>query len=148
MRRSGKQHDDSFAAFILAAHPLSGSAAVGVGQNSCAGDDIGLLEIIWRHLPAAGREALFETGDNRWVAMKFESKRVGYCFAREVVFGRAKSAHEDDDLGTRYGKTGRSRQAFTVIADDGLENDLNAKLVELLGQIQRVRILTERGQQL
>jgi hypothetical protein len=80
--------------------------------------------------------------------MKFKSKRVGDCFACEVVFGRAKAAHEDDDLGARYGKTGRSRQAFSVIADDGLKNDFDAKLVELLGQVQRVRILTERGQQL
>src|ERR1700685_159532 len=131
VRRSGKQNEDSLSAFILAAHPLSGSAAVGVGQNGCTRDDIRLLEIICRHLPAAGREALFETGNNLWVAVKFKSERVADCFAREIVFCRAQAAHEDDDLGARYRKTGGSRQTFSVIADDGFEDDFNAKLVEL-----------------
>ena len=148
VRRPGKQHDDSFPALIFAAHPLSGGAAVGVGQDGCTGDDVGLLEIVRRHFPAARGEALFETGNNRRVAVKSQSKRVGYRFASEIVFGRAKSAHEDDDLGARHGKTGRSGEMFTVVANDGLENHLNPKLVELFGQIKRVRILTERSQQL
>ena len=39
-------------------------------------------------------------------------------------------------------------EMLAAVADDGLENHFNAQLVELLGQIKRVRVLTERSQQL
>ena len=148
MRRTGKQHDDSFAAFIFAADPLPRRAAVGIGENGRTGDHIGLLEIVRRHLPAPRRETLFETGNNFGIAVKLQSQRVGHSFASEVVFGRAEATHEDHDLGARYGKTSGSGEMFAAVAHDGLENHFNAKLVELLGQIKRVRVLTERSQQL
>ena len=80
MRGAGKQDDDSFAAFILAAHPLSGRAAIGVGKNGSAGDDISLLDVVRRHLPTARREPLFEAGDNCGVAVKLQPQRVGHRF--------------------------------------------------------------------
>ena len=91
---------------------------------------------------------MFETGDNRRIAVKFKSQRIGDCFPSQVVFGRAESAHEDDDLGTRHGETGCSRETLAAIPDDGLEDHFNPKLIELFGQIKRVRVLTERSQQL
>ena len=148
MRRPGKQHDDSFAAFIFAADPLSRGAAIGVGENGGTRDHIRLLEIIGCHLPAAHGEALFEAGDNRRVAVKFKSEGIGHRFAGEIVFGRAEAAHEDDDLGARYGKIGRCSELFAVIAHDGLKDHFDAKLIEFFGEIKRVRILPERSQQL
>ena len=47
-----------------------------------------------------------------------------------------------------HGKTGRLGEMLATIADDGLEDHFNAQLVELLGQIKRVGVLTEGGQQL
>ena len=77
--------------------------------------------------------------------MEFKSERIGYRFPCEVIFGRTQAAHEDDDLGTRYRKTGGFGQALTAIANDGFENHLDTKLVKLFGQIKRVRVLTERS---
>src|ERR1700686_892495 len=133
MRRAGKQYYDSFAAIVFSAHPLSGRAAIGVRKHSSAGDDVRLLQIIRCHLPTAGSEALFETGDDRRIAAKFKSKRVGDRFPREVILGRSKSAHEDDNLSSRYGKTRGSGQTFATVSNNRLENYFHAQLVELFG---------------
>ena len=40
------------------------------------------------------------------------------------------------------------REMFAVVADDGLENDIDAQQVELFGEVERVGVLAERSQQL
>ena len=42
-RRPGKQHNDSFAALIFAAHPLPRGAAIGIGHNGSPRNDARLL---------------------------------------------------------------------------------------------------------
>jgi hypothetical protein len=37
---------------------------------------------------------------------------------------------------------------FAAISDDGLEDNLNTKLVKLFGEIERIRVLAKRSQQL
>ena len=37
---------------------------------------------------------------------------------------------------------------FAAVADDGLEDDFYAKLVELFGEIEGIRVLAKRSQQL
>ncbi len=149
MRRAGQQHDDFFLPFILAADPLSGRAAIGVGQDDGPGHHVRLLEIIGRHvLPAARREASFQTGDNLGIAAQSESQCIGYRFTSEIVFRRSQAAHEDHDLGTRKCQASRARKMFAVVAHDGLEYDIDAQQVELFREIKRVRILAERSQQL
>ncbi len=81
------------------------------------------------------------------IAVQFKSQRIGHCFPRQVVFGRAESAHEDDDLGRETTRRPRL-SVFAVIADDGFENYFNAELVQLLSQIKGVRVLPEGCQQL
>src|SRR6202035_1173987 len=106
-------------------------------QDCGAGDHIRLLEIIGGHLPAPAREASFETRNNFRIAVEFQSQRVGYCFAGEIIFCWPQAAHEDHDVGARQSQGCRSSEMFTAVANDSLENDFYAKLVKPFGEIER-----------
>jgi hypothetical protein len=54
VRRAG-QHDEDLAVLL---DPEAGRGAVGVGQHLAALEAVGLLEIVFGHLPAEGREAV------------------------------------------------------------------------------------------
>src|SRR5262245_19187693 len=69
-------------------------------------------------------------------------------FPRDVVFGRPEPAGGDDDLGTLHRVADGLFQSRLVVADHGLEFDLDAHRVEPLGQPQRIRIQPERRQHL
>ena len=72
---------------------------------------VGLLGIVGSHLPSTLGEALFQTGENFRVAAKLESQRLGYGFARQVVFGRTEASAEDDDVGAKEAVLRRRHQA-------------------------------------
>ena len=149
MRRAGQQYDDFFLAFIPAADPLPGRAAIGVGQDHRPGNHVRLLEIVRRHvLPASRREAAFQAGDNFRVAAQFQTQGIGHGFAREVVFGGSQAAHENHNSGARKREAGRAREMFAVVADDGLENHIDAQQVELFREVEGIRVLAEGSQQL
>ena len=149
MRRTGQQDDDFFFAFILPADPLSGRAAVGIGQNDGPGDHIRLLEIVGRHLfPAARRKAAFQTNDDFRIAAQLQSQRVGHSFAGEVVFRRPQTAHEDHNFRARKSEAGRPRQMFAIVADDRLENHIDAQQVQPFREVKGIRVLAEGSQQL
>ena len=80
--------------------------------------------------------------------LQLQTQGVCHRFAGEVVFGGSQSAHEDHDIGTRKRQRGRSREMFAAVPDDGLKDDLDAKLVKLFGEIEGVRVLAKRSQQL
>ncbi len=147
MRWPGQQDDDFFSAFIFAADPLTGRAAVGVGQDHSAGNHLRLFEVIRRHFHAARSEAAFQVRDDFGIRMQVKSERVGYCFASEVVLGWPQATDEDHDVGARKGQSRRTRKVFPAIADDGFKNDFDPELVEPFRQVQRVCILAKRGQQ-
>ena len=149
MRRAGQQNDDFFFAFIFAADPLPGRAAIGIGQDHGPGDHVRLLEIVGRHvLPAARREAAFQTGDNFRIAAQSESQRIGHGFASEIVFGRPQAAHEDHNFGARKRQARGAREVFAVVAHDGFENHIDAEQVELFREVEGIRVLAEGSQQL
>ena len=57
--------------------------------------------------------------------------------------GGAEAAGEDDDVGTREGDDGGAGQVREIVADDGLEGDLDAEVVEAVGEVEGVGVLAE-----
>ena len=86
--------------------PLAGGAAVGVGEDGCAFEDVGLLEIVGGHGDAPGGGAGVEGGDLGGVAAEGEGERFGDGFAGEVVFSGAEAAHEDENVDAGRGRCG------------------------------------------
>ncbi len=111
---------------------LAGGAAGAVGENRGAVEDIGLLEVVGRHGDAAVGEASFESGEEIVVAVEGDAQGGGYGLAGEVVFGGAEAAGEEDDVGAGEGDAGGGGEVIEGVADDGLEGDLDAEIVELL----------------
>ena len=80
--------------------------------------------------------------------LKRTAQRFRHALTGKVVFSRAQTAHEDDDIGARKCNTGDVNQVRTAIAHNGLETYFHAQPVQLLGEEERVRVLAERSQQL
>jgi len=70
-------------------------------------------------------------------------ERGGSGLPRKVVFGGAESSGEDYDVGAGDGRGGGVGEMSEVIADDGLEGDLDAEVVETLGEVEGVSVLAE-----
>ena len=140
MRRAGKQHDDVLATVELAAEPLSGSGAVGIGKHGGALENIGLLGVVGRHLPAAAGETLLQASQDFRIAPQLQAERFGNGFAGQIVFGGAEAAAEDHDVGAKQAVLGRRHQPAEIVADDAFENYVDAQQVELLGKVERVGV--------
>src|SRR6202042_1291925 len=80
---------------------------------------------------------------NGRVGMQLEVKRGGGGFAGKIVFGGAEAAGEDDDVGAGDSDGGGAGEMREVVADDGLEGDLYAEVVEAVGEVEGVGVLTE-----
>ena len=65
--RAGNEHQQLAIAFEGDVQPLAGGAAVGVVQDGCAVEHVGLLEVVFRHGDAPGGGACGE-GDDLIVA--------------------------------------------------------------------------------
>ncbi len=127
---------------------LAGGAAVGVGEDGGAGEDVGLLGVVGRHDDLAGGVALVEVGDDGVVAVELEVEGCGDGFAGEVVFGGAEAAGEEDDVGAGDGDADGGGEVGEVVADDGFEGDGDAEVVESLGEVEGVGVLAEGRQHL
>ncbi len=82
------------------------------------------------------------------VAAQRERKRFRRSFAGQVVFGRSQAAHEDQDVDAAQRRADGVDQILAPVADDGLECDGNAELVELLRDVERVGVLAKGGEHL
>ncbi len=122
---------------------LAGGAAVVVFEDGGAVEHVGLLGVVGRHGHLARGEALVELSEDGGVGMKLDVERGGGGFAGEVVFGGAEAAGEDDDVGAGDGDAGGAGEVGEVVADDGLEGDLNAEIVEAVGEEEGVGVLPE-----
>ena len=80
--------------------------------------------------------------------MQFQTQRVGHRFARQVVFGGAEAARENDNIRTPHGKFGGCGQSFGVVAHNALEAHFNAQFIQFFGEVERVRVLAIRSEQL
>ena len=143
VRRAGEQHNDVLASVEFSAEPLSGSGAVGIRKDGRAVENVGLLGIVGGHLPAALGEALFEAGENFRITLHGKAERFGDRFASQVVFGGAEAAAENHDVGAEQAVLGGAHEVAEIVADDALENHVDAQPVELLGQVERVGVHAE-----
>src|SRR5882724_7875066 len=121
--------------------PLARRSAVRVGEDLRSVDDIGLAEVVLRHLDATLGEALLQRSSNGVVADKREMESGSDGFAGEVVFSGAKAAGEDDDVCTGESDPCCSGKLRERITEDGLEGDGNTELIEFGGEGERVRVL-------
>ena len=122
--------------------PLAGGAAVGVFEEDGAVEDVGLFGVVGGHGDLAGGESLVERGEDGGVGAEVDVECGGGGFAGEVVFGGAEAAGEDDDVGAGDGDGGGAGEVREVVADDGLEGDLYAEVVEAVGEVEGVGVLT------
>ena len=128
--------------------PLAGGAAVGVGEEGGAVEDVGLADVVGRHGHVAGGEACLEGGEDVGVAVEGEVEDLGEALAGEVVFGGAEAAGEDDDVGAGEGDANGGGEVSAVVADDGLEGDGDAEVVEAGGEVEGVGVLAMRREHL
>ena len=106
------------------------------------------MEIVFRHLHLARSKESEERGGNVRIALKLQPQRLGHGLACEVVFGRAESSHKDNDVCAGERDSGGAYQIRTAVAHYSLESDINPQFVEPGGEMKRIRVLPERGQQL
>ena len=145
---AGKKDDDLANGFAVwsrhrGVEVLAGRAAVFVVEDDCAVEDVGLLRVVGRHHHLARGEAFVESGEDGVVGVKADVECGGGGLAGEVVFGGAEAAGEDDDVGAGDGDEGGAGEMGEVVADDGLEGDLDAEVVEALGEVEGVGVLAE-----
>ena len=123
--------------------PLAGCAAVAVGEEFGAVDDLGLLFVVGRHGDAALGEAFVERGHGVGVFVEFDAERVGDAVAGEVVFRWAEAAGGDDDVGAGERDADGGGEVLAVVADDGFEGDGDAEVVEAFGEEEGVGVGAE-----
>ena len=147
VRRAGQQNDHFIQIADRAFQPLSGCGAFGILQRNGAGDDVPLLGVVFRHLHAAGSKAGIKRGDDIGIAAQGKIQSLGDRFASEIVFGRAESAHENDQLSALQGDAGDGDQVFEPVSNHRFVANFDAKLVQFFREIKRVGILTEGSEQ-
>ena len=148
VRWTGQQDDDLFLAFIFSRKPLPGRGPIRILQHSCPGNHVCLLRIVCCHFVATRGEATLQAGHDLGIAPQFKLQRISDRFAGEIVLGRPESTHKNNNIGPRKCEACSSGEMLAAVADDSLENHLNSELVEFFGEIKRIRVLAERGQQL
>jgi hypothetical protein len=82
------------------------------------------------------------------VAAQSQRQGFGYGLAGEVVFRGAQPAHQHHDVRPAHRGADGPDQVLATVADDGLEMDGDAQLVQLLSQMEGVGVLAKRGQHL
>jgi hypothetical protein len=87
-------------------------------------------------------------GNHLMIAAQFEPQRLGNALSRKVVLGGAQSAGENDDLRTGERDLAGLQKMLRPVADNRLEDDFHAKLIETLRQEQGIRVLAVGRQEL
>ena len=128
--------------------PLPWGAAVLVGQQHRTVEHIGLALVVERHGHAAGDKTPLQFDQHGGFAMHLKAERFGGALAREVVFGRPQASGKEHDVGAAQRDARGIDEMLAVIPDDGLEGDRDAKIVETLGKVEGVCVLTVRRQHL
>lgn len=142
-RWPGKKRDHPSIVF----EPQSGGGAARIFQNFRAFWHHGLAKIHGGHVAPEAAEAGFDGANDFIVAAQFAAKEVGNRFARQVVFRGAQAA-AGDHHGYAIQRIAKGfGQKFAVVADNGLAQNLDAKLIQLFGQEKGIGVQAIRRQQ-
>src|SRR6266849_2481889 len=99
------------------------------------------------HLPAKLPEAPFDVAQNFVVQVQLASQKVRNGFTRQVVFRRPQPARSDYQLHALQRFLKRRAQSIAVVPDNRFAHHLDAELVQLLSQVERVGVYAVRSQQ-
>ena len=124
LRRRTRHRDDDLA---VALDPPSGRGAARVGDGAGRGNDPALLDVALRHRVAALLEERAQGGLEVGVDARLLVEDRADRFARQVVLRRAEAAGADDDVGALARAADGLGQSIEVVADDGLEVDVDAE---------------------
>ena len=146
--RAGQQNQQAALAFVGGFEPLAGSGAAAVLEQFGSGNAVGLLDVVFRHAHAIGGGAGVHGGHHLMVALQLHAKSLGHALARKIVLGGAEASGKNNDLGARERDAAGLQQMLAAVADDGLEDDLDAKFIEPPGKEQGIGVLAEGRQEL
>src|SRR5579863_9271080 len=148
MRRPGQQDDNALASIELTAQPLSWRGPVRIWKHHRTLENVRLLGIVGGHFPATRGEPPLNASQNLLVATQWNPQSLGHRLAGKVIFGRPQTAAENYDLRAKERMLRGFNQAFAIVANNAFEDYFNTQLIDLLGEIERVRVHAEGCQQL
>ena len=146
--RPGEQDNGARLGVDEGAEELPRCAAVLVFEQDGAFEDVGLLGVVGRHGDAALGEAALKSDEGGVVAAHADAESGGGGLAGEIVLGGAEAAGEEDEVGAGERHAGGAGEVLERVADDGFEGDLNAKVVQLRGEVEGVGVLAKGCQHL
>ena len=129
-------------ALIAVIDPQAGRASPRVLDHDRTGRDHRLppIDLRHRHREAAGLEPLAETRRDGFVLRQRPLEGSRHRLPRDVVVGRAEAAAEDQQIDAREQRANRMGELVPRVADHGLDRDVDAEPIELLGDVQRIRV--------
>src|SRR5262249_43454418 len=75
-------------------------------------------------------------------------ERQGDSVARDIILGRPEPTGDDNDLGPADGAANSVGKPLAVVSDHALGHYLNAEAVELVREVEGIRIQALRGEKL
>src|SRR5205814_8912465 len=115
-----------------------------VHQDGGTADYVALLYIVGRHFPAMFRESPFNGAHDCRITAQLQTQSFGDGLAGKIIFSRTQATAQQNDVRTRQRCRGDAHKALETVADNRLEPNFNAKIVELCSEIERVSVLPER----
>ena len=142
-RRTGQQHNDLIAVF----DPQAWGRAVDVVEHDCAVGHHRLTAIDLGHREVATRKTRPDGLRDRGVLTQRPLQHVGHDIARQVVVGGPEPTTQDHHINPFQGAAENGGEIRVSIADDRFGPDVDAELIQRLGNRQRVGVDTGRRQQ-
>jgi hypothetical protein len=81
------------------------------------------------------------------VALQFDPEGFRHALARKIILCGTEASGKKNDLGAGERDTAGLQQMFAAVAHNGLEDDLNAKLIEPPRKEQGIGVLAEGRQE-
>ena len=141
--RSWKEHEVDTS--LLNPHSRRGSPAI--GQDLGSFDYFRLPLVDLGHAITATGEPLSQLFQNPVVEGQRSAKDLCHGCSREVVFRGTQAAAQNDQIGSLQCRVEHRDDISLVVSHDGLEVDVEAGLVESLGEEQGIGVEMVRSQQ-
>ncbi len=141
-RRPRKQRNHMLAVF----DPESRRRAARISQRLRSFRHHRLPDVCLRHLAPERTEARLNRVQNRIVGFQFAAQQIRDRLARQVVFGRAKSAARNNQRHAIQRITKRFAQQIAIVAHNRLAHHFDAQLVQLFREEKGIGIHAVRRQ--